>query len=238
MATTLLWNKDWPNAQAVRVVFLELGLKEGVDYELQTVDIAGGGTSTAAFLKQSPQGLLPVAKIPMANNAPELVVWEPVGIVSYSVVQAMLSQQQPSPVLGPVNPCQFPLTYQWSVWTRHHLTVPTERLLLHGNILPQGQRKPEKMQPALAKFRKAVELLEKVVPSPGSFMNVDATQASAFSVADALVCSALTMGRGIPSSRFDFAHFPRVDAYLKSVEQRQSFVKAFGANRPPLVFPA
>jgi glutathione S-transferase len=239
MAITLLWNKDWPNAQAVRVTFLELGLKEQVDYDLQTVDIAAGGTKTPAFLKLNPEGELPVAKFANVDgNGTELVAWEPIAITSHFVVQALLQNLPPPAACGPVNPCEFPHTYKWSSWSRRHLGPPMETMLLHGLILPQNQRKPEKMKPALKKFEKKVALLEAAAPGQGAFLNGDpnTNTGGSFSIADAFACSILTFGRGIPKALFDYAQFPKLNAYLQSIEARQSFTHAFGP-RPPIVFP-
>jgi glutathione S-transferase len=240
MALSLFHNRDWPAAQAVRVALGEIGLQPGQGYELINVDIAAGGTRTPAFLALNPQGELPVIKdtdVLGNNSGHTLVVWEGLGIVGH-LFEKGNRLGQPTDVLFPGSPCEFPRTIQWASWSRHHLTPQIETLLLHGRILSGAARDATKVGPALQSFRAAIAVLEGQVPNPGGFINFDPQHPTGkYSFADTILCASLTYARGIPQTRHTFNDFPRVNAYLQSIEARPAFQAAFGPNRDPIDIP-
>jgi glutathione S-transferase len=230
-ALTLHHYDFWPDSQAGRIALLELN----EDFEMVTVDMSQGQHKTREFRKLNPEREPPVLVDDNDPGGHELVVWEPLGVAMYVHTRANLSS--PNDTLFPTSPCNLPLTLQWAQWSAVNLTLPMERLLLHGKILPEAERNKERFDRNLQKIDRTLKILDKVaLTKPGAFINREPGNAGdegQFSIADIMIGSTLTYLRLFPEGEAVLNGHPNVKAYLETLEARPSFQAAFGGVTLP-----
>ena len=100
----------------------------GLQYEQVKVDVAGGGTRTAAHLALNPNGHIPVI------DDDGIVLWESMAINLY------LAKKYSAGTLYPTGLEHGAQAWQWSFWGMTEVERPLLAALLNRAVYPEAER--------------------------------------------------------------------------------------------------
>lgn len=210
MKPKLLSSVGSQHARRVRVLIHELDLD--IDTEEVMFGPEGfGGDERQGFLKLNPNG-----KVPVLRHG-DVVLWESNTIMGY------LADLHGETALWPRNPLARAQVSMWQVWQAAHLTPAADGLFYENRVKPMFmQQEPDAAEVGRLElaFRRWMGVLESRLASS------DTLALNRFTCADISVASALMHAE---SSRMPLAEHPIVEAWLKRVHSRPSWL----ATEPP-----
>lgn len=199
-----LYNANFsPNCLRVRAVVHELG----VELEIVEVDVFAGENKAPELLGRNPN-----AKVPVLEDG-EFVLWESRAINAY------LAGLDPERRLYPGDLRNRAIVDQWSYWQAIHLGPSSQRLSFE-RVLKKRFGRGEPDQNVIDTEHKETMKLLGVLDE-----NLTGRDwvAGELSIADFALASTLTLRR---EAQIDLTEVPKVAAWLKRLESRESWKKA------------
>ena len=176
----------------------------GLDYELIPVDFRKGENWTEDYLAINPNG-----KIPTLIDD-DLVLYESMAINLYLAKQYGGS-------LYPDSPAQEALTNMWSYWVMTEVEYSLLTILLNTRLLPEEQRKPERIERNLLVLEKPFSVLNDALE--GKTFLIEET----FCIADLNVAAVISWCR---PARVNLKRWPNMKDWLERCISRPAFKKA------------
>lgn len=199
-----LFNANFsPNCLRVRAVIHELG----VEIEIVDVDVFSGENKAPEFLRRNPN-----AKVPVLEDG-DFVLWESRAINAY------IASLDPERRLYPEDLRSRAIVDQWSYWQAIHLGPSSQRLAFE-RVLKKRFGLGEPDQGVIDTEHKETMKLLGVLDE--NLVGRDWI-AGELSLADFALASTLTLRN---EAGIDLGEVPKVSAWLKRLESRDSWKKA------------
>ena len=176
----------------------------GLEYELIPVDFRKGDTWTKDYLAINPNGKIPT----LVDD--DLVLYESMAINLY-----LAKQYGGNFYLD--DPAQEALTNMWSYWVMTEVEHSLLTILLNTRLLPEEQRKPERIERNLLVLEKPFSVLNDALEGKTYLVE------EAFSVADLNVASVISWCR---PARVNLKRWPNMKNWLERCISRPAFKKA------------
>jgi glutathione S-transferase len=203
-----------PNALRVRAVVHELGIA----IDMVEIDLRHGDNRKPEFLKLNPNG-----KVPVLVDG-DLAIWESRAINAY------LATKYPEKGLYPDDAAKRAVIDQWSYWQAIHLGPAMQRVAWERAQKAAYGRGPADEAVVAAEMKNVAQFL--AVFETG-LADGRAWIAGDLSIADFAL--ATTFIHRVAAG-MSLAGHPKVDAWIRRMEQRPSWQKAVG-EMPPLPRP-
>ena len=186
----------------------------GLDFEHVQTDYKLGTTRTPAFLAINPNGHIPV----LVDQRPEgdVTVWESMACVLYITRH---HGQADGVNLVPATPQEDAEALRWSFWTVTELEKDALTVLMHRQVMPPEQRKPELAESAERRLRGPLGVLEQHLAQQQE-RGQTYLAATRFTVADLCVASVLWWAR--PARELMGQH-PLTSAWLAQCLARPAY---------------
>ena len=175
-----------------------------LDYELIPVDFRKGENRTKDYLAINPNG-----KIPTLIDD-DLVLYESMAINLYLA-------KQYGGNFYPDDPAQEALANMWSYWVMTEVEHSLLTILLNTRLLPEEQRKPERIERNLLLLEKPFSVLNDALEGKTFLIG------EAFSIADLNVAAVISWCR---PARVNLKRWPNMKNWLERCISRPAFKQA------------
>jgi len=176
----------------------------GVPYELVRLDPSRGETRTPEHLARQPLGHVP------ALEDGDVRMFESAAICLW------LAERFPEKgLLPPPGTAGRAAAYQWLAYALSELEPPLNAVAGEKRK-PEAERRPERIEKAVERFRKAAAPLEPILGKKRWLLGDD------FTVADVIVAACLSWGRSVGG----LDRLPACEAYVSRARERPAFRRA------------
>lgn len=167
----------------------------GLEYEHEPVDFRDRGTEAPEYLRINPNG-----RVPTLRDG-DLTLFESMAINLY-----LASRYGREAGLWPTTPQGEGLAYQWSFWVMTEVEHPLLTVLMHGRVLPEEQRDPERAKRNAGVLRRPLQILDQALAN-GEYLIEDR-----FTVADLNVAAVIGWAK---PARFSLQDYPSLRDWLE-----------------------
>lgn len=164
-------------------------------FELVTLDYRSDAVRSPEYLALNPNGRVPT----LVDG--ELVIWESMAINLY-----LARRYGGNAGLWPDDVVGEGLALQWSFWVMGEIEQALLTVLMHGRVLPDAQRDPQRLAQSRGRLKAPLRVLDAALATR------DHLAGDRFTVADLNVAAVLAWAR---PARLDLAPYPALASWLE-----------------------